>query len=220
MRTMTLLVAGWVMASLTMAQDVEPKSESKPLPARIVKAWEEAGADVVWIALSNVGYLQFHGGKDLAGWDGPPVPAFRFKDWPAKGLEGLPVPAQPFGLCLFDTEMGDKGLATLARLKAVSLLRLDGTKVTDEGLKHLAGLGGLTGLDLSGTQVTDRGLARLAGLKKLSSLRLADTMVTDEGLRQLSGLKSLRWLELRDTKVTDAGVKKLQKALPKCEIDR
>ena len=44
--------------------------------------------------------------------------------------------------------------------------------------------------------------------------------MTDAGLEHLKGLTKLQSLDLRNTQVTDAGVKGLQKALPKCKIDR
>ena len=49
---------------------------------------------------------------------------------------------------------------------------------------------------------------------------LAYTMVTDVGLKELVALKNLTYLALRGTKVTDTGKDELQKALPKCKIEK
>ncbi len=68
--------------------------------------------------------------------------------------------------------------------------------------------------------MTDAGLKELAPLKNLTTLNLGGTKVTDDGLKELAALKNLSELYLLGTKVTDDGVKELQKALPKCKIDR
>ena len=44
--------------------------------------------------------------------------------------------------------------------------------------------------------------------------------MTDHGLKELASLKNLYTLDLRATQVTDAGAQELQKALPKCRIDK
>jgi hypothetical protein len=75
-------------------------------------------------------------------------------------------------------------------------------------------------VNLSETQVADAGLEHLKGLTQLQDLRLQWTEVTDAGLVHLNGLTKLKWLDMNATKVTDAGVKDLQKALPKCKIER
>jgi hypothetical protein len=68
--------------------------------------------------------------------------------------------------------------------------------------------------------VSDAGLKELAGVHQLQELDLAYTKVSDAGLKELAGLKHLQTLDLSSTEVTDAGVKELQKALPKCKIER
>jgi hypothetical protein len=44
--------------------------------------------------------------------------------------------------------------------------------------------------------------------------------VTDADLEHLKGFTQLKTLSLNGTKVTDAGEKRLQRALPKCGIER
>ena len=80
--------------------------------------------------------------------------------------------------------------------------------------------GNVNSVQLNGTQVTDFSLANLTDLNRIKVLYLNDTQVTDAGLKHLAGLKGLTHLDLDKTQVTDAGVAELQKALPKCVIQR
>jgi hypothetical protein len=64
------------------------------------------------------------------------------------------------------------------------------------------------------------GLKELVTLKNLDTLALNATVVTDAGLKELAAIKSLTELSLRETKATVEGVKELQKALPKCKIEK
>jgi hypothetical protein len=60
----------------------------------------------------------------------------------------------------------------------------------------------------------------LAPLKNLSSLDLSYLKVTNAGLKELAVFKKLTTLDLENTQDTDADIQELQKALPKCEINR
>ena len=131
------------------------------------------------------------------------------------------VPGKPVVVVnMARARMTDAALKELASLKNLTTLYLHGTKVTDAGLKELVPLKNLTALYLDDTKVTDKGLKELMPLKNLTTLHLQDTKVTDAGLKELTPLKNLTALYLDNTKVTDAGVKELQKALPKCKIEK
>ena len=106
----------------------------QPLPAEIVKAWQEAGANVGWVRVNEYGFFEFV--FEDAGKPGD-VPTFHFAEWKAGVLGRLPPPAAGFGLSI------------------------SGTKVTDAGLKELAGLTSLQTLVLNDTEVTDAGIAEL-----------------------------------------------------------
>lgn len=145
-------------------------------------------------------------------------------------------------LSLAQTNISDKGLVHLKRLKRLQELHLDNTGITNKGLDMLAGISSLQVLDLKHTRISDEGLAALkplrglrclylthtditdAGLvylksfKDLETLMLWDTAVSDEGLLHLEGLSRLRELILWGTRVTDDGVKRLSSALPECDI--
>ena len=57
--------------------------------------------------------------------------------------------------------VGDVGLATVARLTALSELHLDGRSFTDLGLRTIAPLTRLRHLDLYGARITDAGCVHL-----------------------------------------------------------
>ena len=109
----------------------------------------------------------------------------------------------------FDRTFNDKGMATLAPMKDLTVLYLRGTAVTDAGLASLEGLTELTELDLADTGITDVGLARLAGLKKLRRLNLQSSNVSDVGVAVLAGMVDLEELSLYRTRVSNAGLARL-----------
>lgn len=93
-------------------------------------------------------------------------------------------------------------------------------QITDEGLAELSGLANLQYLYLNDTPVTDAGLVHLAGLSRLEELSLTHTQVTGPGLVQLSGLTKLDYLYLYSNRIPPDGIDEIQKALPKCRINR
>ena len=70
------------------------------------------------------------------------------------------------------------------------------------------------------TQITDQGLRHLSALTEVEVLVLQGSQISDEGLKHLEGLKNLRKLWLVCPQVTAEGVENLQRALPKCTIQR
>ncbi|MGI8978684.1 MAG: leucine-rich repeat domain-containing protein [Pirellulaceae bacterium] len=93
-------------------------------------------------------------------------------------------------------------------------------QITDAGLADLSGLANLQYLYLNDSPITDAGLVHLAGLTNLEELSLTHTQVTGLGLVQLSGLTELRFLYLYSTRIPSDDVEKIQKALPRCCINR
>jgi hypothetical protein len=76
-------------------------------------------------------------------------------------------------------------------------------------------------ISLGGQLVTDTGLQNLQGLSRLEWLSLNNApAVTYAGLEQLRALNQLDELYLYGTQVTAAGVARLQRALPRCDIQR
>lgn len=136
------------------------------------------------------------------------------------GLKGL---ANLKNLTILNAHFGrvtDAGAKDIAGLTKLTDLDVGHNPVTDAGLKELATLKNLTRLNLDHTGVTDAGLKEVAKLGQLTDLSLAFTGVTDAGLKELAALKSLNRLKLTGTNVTAEGIAELQKALPKCKIEK
>jgi hypothetical protein len=90
----------------------------------------------------------------------------------------------------------------------------------DKYASYLAKLPDLQALSLADTQITDAGLKHVEGLANVQYMMLSLTQITDAGLDHLKGLTKLERLDLKGTKVTDDGVTKLQRALPRCKINK
>ncbi|WP_439620464.1 leucine-rich repeat domain-containing protein [Gemmata sp.] len=116
--------------------------------------------------------------------------------------------------------VADAELKELAGLKRLAVLNLAYTQVTDAGVKELVPLKNLTTLSLRGTKVTGSGFRALAPLKSLTTMDLRATHVSDAGLRELGAVKSLTSLDLIAIMGTVEGVNGLQRALPKCKIEK
>jgi hypothetical protein len=113
------------------------------------------------------------------------------------------------------TKLTDAGLASIAKLRNLEVLHLDGNAMmTDEGLKALATLPKLRHLRLTGP-FTDRGVEYLAALPSLKVLWLESPKVTEETLGHLAQCESLErlcvpWLD----RITDRAMTHL-KSMPK-----
>ncbi|KAI8982690.1 hypothetical protein BDB01DRAFT_836127 [Pilobolus umbonatus] len=94
---------------------------------------------------------------------------------------------------------------TLMRYKGLPLDHLDLSGYLNiSTLDSLAHIKQLTYLNLNGTKLTDEGMAYVKGLSRLQQLYLDKTLVTEEGLSQLIGLPHLDTLSLSYTQVTNA----------------
>jgi Leucine-rich repeat (LRR) protein/uncharacterized membrane protein len=98
-------------------------------------------------------------------------------------------------------------------------LKLSNTQITDKTLNELTKLKNLTRLHLEKTRISDNGLAQLKSLQNLEYLNLLGTQITDAGIQNLASMKSLKKIYLWQTKITLQGAEKLQKALPNLVID-
>ena len=109
------------------------------------------------------------------------------------------------------TKLTDAGLASIARLRNLEVLHLDGTAMmTDEGLKALATLPRLRHLRLTGP-FTDRGVQDLASLPSLKVLWLESPNVSEEAWGILPQCRSLErlcvpWLD----RITDRAMTHLR----------
>jgi hypothetical protein len=99
-------------------------------------------------------------------------------------------------------------VAVLRARPQTVVLQMANADVDDPVLKTVASLKNLRELDLNGAQVTDVGLAELASLPSLQILRLRDTKITDEGFQtHLFPLENLKELDLRGTGVSSAALR-------------
>src|SRR5262245_30309864 len=74
-----------------------PQVPPKPLPEKVVTAWQKAGAEVGWLGPREDGHYQFRTGEPARVGE---VPGFRILQWKRGLLDDLPAPDQPFGLSL------------------------------------------------------------------------------------------------------------------------
>ncbi len=108
-------------------------------------------------------------------------------------------------------EVTDIGLANLAQLRRLRVLRLPTCEVTDRGLLHLKGLTEIESLDLQGCDLTEGGLVHLAAMTKISALGLSLPDLTAGGLTQLKALTNLKELKLTLREPSDDGLAALKR---------
>jgi hypothetical protein len=108
---------------------------------------------------------------------------------------------------LASPEEADRSIRSLAQLKTLAELSLNGCHVTDQGLAHLRGHPELFCLSLNTCRaITEEGLAGIVTLPRLQELELAECQITDNGLRHLSSATGLEKLILAACPLTDNGL--------------
>src|SRR5262249_13402139 len=109
----------------------------------------------------------------------------------------------------------------LGSFKDVEELLLARSAATDAGVKAIKDLPKLRVLKLGFTEVTNAALDSVKDMKKLEDLDIYRTKVTGAGLEKLEGVLWLKRLVVAESDdLPAADVDKLQKALPKCKIER
>ena len=108
-------------------------------------------------------------------------------------------------------EVTDTGLANLAQLRRLRVLRLPTCEVTDRGLLHLKGLTEIESLELQGCDLTERGLVHLVRMNKLTSLGFSLPDLNAEGLAGLNALTTLKELKLTLREPSDDGLVALER---------
>ncbi len=88
-----------------------------------------------------------------------------------------PLATQLIWLKMGNTNLTEKGMRSIGRLRALTRLNLDHTGIDDQALSQLKGLDSLQYLNLVGTEVTARGLITLKALPKLHSIYLYQTRI-------------------------------------------
>ena len=103
----------------------------------------------------------------------------------------------------------DEAAALVGQLGSVERILADNGTFTDEGIRSMAKVRGLKSLSLNGSGVSDEGLKIIGSIKTLERLHLHKARFTDAGLKHLSDLENLKVLDLSSTAVTDAGLEAL-----------
>lgn len=98
-------------------------------------------------------------------------------------------------------------------------LKLSNTQITDKTLEEVAKLKNLTRLHLENTKITDNGIPKLIVLQNIEYLNLIGTSISDVSIKNLATIKSLKKIYLWKTKVTQQGADNLKKLLPNTIID-
>ena len=120
-------------------------------------------------------------------------------------------------LLAYNMPVSDEALAHAGRIESLELLRVGGaaSEVSDAGLKHLRSLHRLRDLHLNHChRITDAGLESLAELPALETLDLSHTPITDPGLPHLARIKTFKSLNLTECVLSEAALDDLQDALP------
>ena len=195
------------------------KQKSPGLPVAKLQS-ERQIAEALWAARCRIA-LEVQGKRTGYLQEGATLPTTDFSvvevrfdhneqlgDQAIPALRGLPKLDKLMLNCRYVT---DVGMASVAPLRGVRDLTLDGSQITDEGLSALKSLENLELLSMKSTAITGSGLASLRGHSKLRHLDLNSCRnFGDQGMTHLATLKSLGRLDLRNTQVTDAGIASLR----------
>ncbi len=106
---------------------------------------------------------------------------------------------------LTGTDIGDAGLAELARLTGLEELLINHGRFTEKGIAALAPLVNLRRFEAIRTRLNAAAAPTIAGFAKLEQLNLDYTAFNDEGLKMLAALP-LAELRLDSANITDASV--------------
>jgi hypothetical protein len=119
---------------------------------------------------------------------------------------------------VWNTKVGDAGVAALTQLRRIEDLQLGGTQITDQGLAALSRHPEIGTLGLSYTGIGDEGLRHLQAITELAVLDLRYTHITAAGLTHLKPLSELRMLYIDGECDENDATQALQQALPHCII--
>lgn len=118
-----------------------------------------------------------------------------------------------------DFPIDDEGLAFLCEIPTIENLVLQNTRVSNMGLRQLARLPALTHLRLKDNrQLSDACVPHLLALAHLRDLQVHETSITAIGLTPLAGLSELRDLCVDRQTGTEAELQELSMLMPRCEI--
>src|SRR5262249_42293475 len=117
--------------------DAQPAKPFPPLDVSVRQAWERAGAQVTWLALSDRGFPHH---TDKSPGEGQAWPCLRVEEWKPGMAAGLPAPPTPFAMSLLDLGRDGEALRELGPLMQLQALHLAGVELSDADWKELAKL--------------------------------------------------------------------------------
>ena len=127
-------------------------------------------------------------------------------DWSLAHLADNNVVPNLKSLDLADTDITDRALVHVAKLKKLEHLSLFYCEISNTGLQHLSQMESLQVLNLDSRDIGDTGMYYLRNLKNLKCLDIFSGRVTDTGCSHIAKIKSLETLELCGGGVGDFGV--------------
>jgi hypothetical protein len=137
MRNLCHLAFAVGVGAVTFGCSMQFDQNPKPLPTKLVAAWEKAGAEVGWTQPDELGFYEFWPSQHAVAGE---IPAFRFGEWKPGIFETLPQPDDQFGLFFEGGLSPDGALKGLGGLKSIPVLSFRNTHITGIGLKELTGL--------------------------------------------------------------------------------
>jgi hypothetical protein len=152
--------------------------------------------------------------ESLYFWD-----ATKITDAGAKHLQDMPRLRY---IHLSTSQVGDEGLAAIAKLPNLEGLSMQRNKITDVGVAHLSGHSKLKelwigSLDNVRSPISDAGVKHLATISNLEELDLQWTSVTPQGLKPLAKLRKLKSLMVSGSTADDYDA--VAPMFPNCTID-
>jgi hypothetical protein len=102
-----------------------------------------------------------------------------------EAADALPTSAKLISVQFFRTQVGDKGIAKLTRLRNLQIFKYTGMNISDEGMKELAKIQSLHTIEITDSKITDQGVLALRILPSLISLTIENTAATQQSIDQL-----------------------------------
>ena len=109
-------------------------------------------------------------------------------------------------LDLADTDVTDRGLVHIAKLKKLEHLSLFYCEISNAGLRYISQMESLQVLNLDSRDIGDSGMFFLRNLKNLKCLDVFSGRITNTGCSHIGKIKSLETLELCGGGVGDFGM--------------
>jgi hypothetical protein len=117
------------------------------------------------------------------------------------------------------SRVGDDGIIALAACKDLAILNLLATQLTDRGIKEISKMKNLIELTLYNTLITDDGVKYLAACQDLQYLNLSFCKwITATGIREITSCKRLAVFCFERINLNSDQIAELKTALPNCKM--